>query len=213
MFLAGIIMNDELSSIFYQKNEELFQEGEWHREIKGLGLDLKNKTVLDLAAGTGHWEEVFLSLGVKKVIWQDLSQYFYQTAKQRLQEYSNVEFIMEDIVSIPLEKESVDFVMCRDSLFHSSDEKKTIAEIYRVLKKDGHFYLTARNWRRIIREPLSWKSPVKLISPHIYRITGKKLVPTAFLLEAYTLSHLNECGFKVDQVNRADSLFSILASK
>jgi len=65
--LATTVMNNELSSKFYQKTEELFKAGEWHFEIKGLGLDFNNKTVLDLAAGIGHWEEVFLSLGAKKV--------------------------------------------------------------------------------------------------------------------------------------------------
>ncbi|OPY58748.1 MAG: putative methyltransferase YcgJ [Pelotomaculum sp. PtaU1.Bin035] len=211
--MAGTVMDNELSNIYYQKNEELYIEGEWHREIKGLGLNFKNKTVLDLAAGTGHWEEVFLSLGAGKVIWQDLSEYFYEKAQLRLQGNDNIEFFIGDMLSVPLENESVDFVMCRDALFHSPDEKKTVAEIFRVLKEGGYFYLTARNWRRIIREPLNWKSPLKLISPHIYRFTGKKSIPTAFVLETYTLSHMNECGFKVDMVNRGDSLFSILASK
>lgn len=206
-------MNDELSSKFYQRTEELFKEGVWHREIEGLGLDFNNKTVLDLAAGTGHWEEVFLSLGAKKVFWQDLSGYFYEMAKRRLKDYDNVEFLLGDMTSIPLGNESVDFVMCRDSLFHSPDEKCTMAEIYRVLKKDGYFYLAARNWRRILREPLTWKSPLKILSPHIYRITGKKLVPTVFLLEGFTLARLRQRCFKIDKISRGDSIFFILAYK
>lgn len=83
----------------------MFQQGEWHREIKGLGLDLKDKTVLDLAAGTGHWEEVFLSLDAGKVIWQDLSEFFYEKAVRRLQGCNNVEFLLGDMMTIPLEDE------------------------------------------------------------------------------------------------------------
>jgi len=206
-------MNDELSSKFYQKTEELFQEGAWHLEIEGLGLNFKNKSVLDLAAGTGHWEEVFLSLGAKRVYWQDLSEYFYEMAKSRMQSNDNVEFFLGDMTTIPLDNESVDFVMCRDSLFHSPDEKRTIAEVHRVLKEGGYFYLTARNWRRIIRERLTWKSPLKLLSPHIYRITGKKLIPTAFLLEGFTLACLKQFGFEIDKISRDDSTFNILAYK
>lgn len=211
--MAGTVMNDELSSKFYQKTEELFKKGEWHREIQGLGLDFHDKTVLDLAAGTGHWEEVFLSLGARKVFWQDLSEYFYEIAKRRLQDHSYVEFILGGMNSIPLDNESVDFVMCRDSLFHSPDEKGTMSEVYRVLKKGGYFYLAARNWCRIFREPLTWKSPFKLLSPHIYRITEKKLIPTAFLLEGFTLASLRQCGFKIDKISRGDSIFFILAYK
>lgn len=211
--MAGTVMNHVLSSKFYQKTEELFMDGIWHREIQGLGLDFRGKTVLDLAAGTGHWEEVFLSLGAKKIFWQDLSEYFYEIAKHRLQDHNHVEFILGDMTSIPLGNESVDFVMCRDSLYHSPDEKGTMAEIYRVLKKDGHFYLTARNWRRIFREPINWKSPLKLLAPHIHRITGQKFMPTVFLLEGLTQTRLQQCGFKIDKISREDSTFFILACK
>lgn len=211
--MTGTVMSNELSSKYFRKVEELFKAGEWHREIEVLGQDFQNKTVLDLAAGTGHWEEVFLSKGAKRVIWQDLSGYFYEMAKSRLQGYDNVDFILGDMISIPLEDKSVDFVMCRDSLFHSPDEKGTMAEIHRVLKKNGCFYLAARNWRRIFREPLNWKSPLKLLSPHIYRITGKKLIPTVFLLEGFTLARLRQCGFKIDKISRGDSIFFILAYK
>jgi len=56
-------------------------------------------------------------------------------AKRRLKDHDSVEFILGDMISIPLENESVDFVMCRDSLFHSPDEIRSVGEIYRVLKK------------------------------------------------------------------------------
>ncbi|OPX85007.1 MAG: putative methyltransferase YcgJ [Pelotomaculum sp. PtaB.Bin013] len=206
-------MNSELSRLFYQRNEELFREGEWHREIKSLDLDFRNKTVLDLAAGTGHWEEVFLSLGAGKVIWQDLSEFFYEKAKRRLQGCDNVEFLLGDMMSIPLENESVDFVLCRDSIFHSPSEKRTVAEVYRVLKENGYFYLTFRNWRRIFREPLTWKSPLKLLSPYIYRITEKKLIHTVFTSEGFILSCLKKCGYKIERVSRVDSVSLILARK
>lgn len=211
--MAGTVMSDELSSNYYQRNEELFKNGKCHQEIAGLGLDFNNKTVLDLAAGTGHWEEVFISLGVKKVFWQDLSRYFYEIAKNSLQGYDNIEFFLGEMTDIPLENESVDFVMCRDSLYHSPDEKETLSEIYRVLKKDGYFYLTARNWRRVFREVLTWKAPLKLLSPFIYIVTGKKHIPTNFLLEGFTIASLRQFGFEIDKVSRDNSNFSILAYK
>lgn len=211
--MAGTVMSDELSSNYYQRNEELFKNGRWHQEIAGLGLDFKNKTVLDLAAGTGHWEEVFISLGVKKVFWQDLSHYFYEIAKNRLKGYDNIEFFLEDMTGIPLENESVDFVMCRDSLYHSPDEKETLSEIYRVLRKDGYLYLTARNWRRVFREVLTWKAPLKLLSPFIYNLTGEKYTPTNFLVESCTIAGLRQFGFEINKFRRNDSNFCILAYK
>lgn len=211
--MTRTVMDDQLSEKYYLGVEALFKNGEWHREINRLGLDLKDKTVLNLAAGTGHWEEVFLSLGAKKVFWQDLSSYFYEIAVRRLQGYQNVEFILGDMTAIPLENESIDFVMCRDSIFHSTDEKKTLAEVYRVLKKGGSFYLTARNWHRVFREPLSWKSPLKLLSPQLYRLIGKKLIATVFILEGLTLAQLRDCGFTIDQINRGDSVLFVIARK
>ncbi|HOV80661.1 MAG TPA: class I SAM-dependent methyltransferase [Bacillota bacterium] len=211
--MAGTVMDEELSRAYYLMNEELFRKGEWHRELESLKLDFKGRTVLDLAAGTGHWEEVFLSLGAGKVIWQDLSQYFFRKAAERMQGYNNVEFLLGDMTFIPMDDESVDFVMCRDSLYHSPDENKTLSEVYRVLKKEGHFYLSFRNWRRIFREPFTWKSPLKLLAPHFYRITGKKTIPTVFVLEAPVLSLLGKYGFRIEKMSREDSVSSILASK
>lgn len=211
--MTRTVMNSDLSARFFDKTEELFKSGALHHEIADLGLDFQDKTVLDLAAGTGHWEEVFLSLGAKKAIWQDLSTQFYDAARRRQEGRENVEFFLADMVYIPLPGESVDFVMCRDSLYHSPDEKKTLAEVYRVLKAGGYFYLTSRNWLRIFRERPGLWSPLKLISPHIYRITGKKLIRTGYLLEGITVLRLQELGFSVEKITREDSSFSILASK
>lgn len=211
--MARTVMNSELSSRFFDKTEELFRSGELHREINELCLDLQDKTVLDLAAGTGHWEEVFLSMGAKKVIWQDLSGHFYRVARCRLQSSDKVDFYLSDMVNVPMGNESVDFVMCRDSLYHSPDEKKTLAEVYRVLKAGGCLYLTSRNWRRIFRERASIWSPLKLLSPHIYRIAGRKVIPTAYLLCGYTVQLLQGRGFTVEKVRGEDSSFSILARK
>lgn len=211
--MTRTVMNSDLSCKFFHETEELFSKGELHREIADLGFDFQDKTVLDLAAGTGHWEEVFLSLGAKKAFWQDLSTHFYDAARRRLEGRENVEFFLADMVYIPLPGESVDFVMCRDSLYHSPDEKKTLAEVYRVLKAGGYFYLTSRNWRRIFRERPGFWSPLKLMLPHICRLTGKKLIPTVYLLENNTVLRLQECGFVIKKITREDSNFSILASK
>lgn len=206
-------MNSELSSRFIDKTEELYNNGELHREINDLCIDLQGKTVLDLAAGTGHWEEVFLSLGARKVIWQDLSGFFYELARRRLRGRDKVDFYLSNMTAVPLADGSVDFAMCRDSLYHSPDEKKTLAEVYRVLKTGGHFYLTSRNWRRIFRERISFWSPLKLLSPHINRIAGRKVIPTSYLVEGLTLLRLQESGFAVEKITRKDSSFTIIACK
>lgn len=207
------VMSRELSDAFEQKVEALFKDGSRNREIEGLGFDFKGKTVLDLAAGTGHWERIFLSLGAAKVIWQDLSAVFCEMAKKRLQSYPNVDFLLADMLTIPLPDESVDFVMCRDSLFHSPSEERTIAEICRVLKPGGSFYLTARNWRRIFKDTFTWKSPVKLISPYLYRLTGRKFLPTHFALKQRTYTSLQRHGFRLRDIEWDSSTFACLGVK
>lgn len=211
--MSPTVMSKEFSDAFEQKVDAIFKDGTLNREIESLGFDFKGKTVLDLAAGTGHWELVFLSQGAANVVWQDLSQVFYEMAMKRLQSFPDVRLLLADMLTIPLAAESVDFVMCRDSLYHSPNEDRTIAEISRVLKPGGSFYLTSRNWRRVFKGRITWKLPLRLGSPFLYRLTGRKLLPTSFALKRRTYASLRRHAFEVRDIGWDASTFAGIARK
>lgn len=89
---------------------------------KTYNLDLTNKTMLHIAP-----EKVFISK------FNELFNENYLTADL----YDKNAKIKMDITNIEYPAESFDFIYCSHVLEHIQDDKKAMAELYRVLKKEG----------------------------------------------------------------------------
>ena len=115
-----------------------------------------------------------------------------------IDEYIGVDFIGNeaDIVanakSLPIESNSVDVVLCNQVIEHDAEPVKIIAEIRRILKKDGVLILSAPQMGRLHGEPndyyrfTKWglkylieknDMKVEVIDPHggIFRAIGSHL--------------------------------------
>lgn len=100
-------------------------------------------TVLDLGSGAGN--DVFIArrevgrLG--KVIGVDFTDEMLAKAKENSEKlgYSNVEFIKGDIEEMPIESDIIDVIISNCVLNLVPDKNKAFAQMYRVLKKGGHF--------------------------------------------------------------------------
>jgi ubiquinone/menaquinone biosynthesis C-methylase UbiE len=118
---------------------------------------VKPRTILDLACGEGAFAVAMAKKGLQ-VTGVDLSQYMLEFAgEQAKKENVNVEFLLQDICSLPFE-ERYDLVTCwYDSLnylLELEDLEKAFAGAYRALKKGGLFifdmntiYGLAVNWQ------------------------------------------------------------------
>ena len=100
-------------------------------------------TVVDLGSGAGNDCFVARSLvGDKgKVIGIDMTEEMMEKANRNAGKlnYKNIEFILGEIEDLPLSNGIADVVISNCVLNLVPDKVKAFAEVYRVLKKGGHF--------------------------------------------------------------------------
>ncbi|HYI76877.1 MAG TPA: arsenite methyltransferase [Chryseolinea sp.] len=100
-------------------------------------------TVVDLGSGAGNDCFVARSIvgGTGKIFGIDFTEKMIERAKANAEklEYKNVEFRLGDIENIPLAGGLADVVVSNCVLNLVPDKTQAFAEIFRVLKKGGHF--------------------------------------------------------------------------
>lgn len=104
---------------------------------------VKDKTVLDIASGSGYGSAL-IAEDAKKVIGVDISQEAIDYANKSYKK-KNVEFIKGDGTKIPLGNNSVDVVVSFETIEHIEDYKQFMDEIKRVLTTDGVLILSTPN--------------------------------------------------------------------
>ena len=79
-----------------------------------------------------------------KVLGLDFSDTMLEKARENVRKlgFTNVGFIKGDIEEMPVSSGSVDVVVSNCVLNLVPDKRKAFLEIYRVLKKDGHFSIS-----------------------------------------------------------------------
>lgn len=135
------IMNDEYNHL----------EGYVAEADLGLGCGLpteyanikKGDTVVDLGSGAGN--DVFVARAIVgddgKVIGIDMTQEMIDKANSNNQKlgYKNVEFYLGEIENMSLDNSIADVVVSNCVLNLVPSKQKSFAEIYRILKPNGHF--------------------------------------------------------------------------
>jgi len=105
----------------------------------------KNKTVVDLACGTGRLLD-FASIGI------DASKEMIEIAQKK---FPKKTLLLSDAESLPLEKNSVDTVLSFHFFMHLNEDKiiRILNECSRVLKKNGQviFDIPSRKRRNLFR--------------------------------------------------------------
>ncbi len=98
-------------------------------------IDIKGKTIIDLASGEGYGSEI-LSRVAQKVIGIDISIEAVNYAKKHY-ERGNLEFIEGDACNIPLEDNFADVFVSFETIEHHDKHHEMLSEIKRVLKPEG----------------------------------------------------------------------------
>jgi ubiquinone/menaquinone biosynthesis C-methylase UbiE len=98
--------------------------------------------VLELGCGTGDmWKgRDTLINSCSKLVLSDFSEGMVATTKELLCNYDNIEYRVIDIQEIPYGDETFDVVIANMMLYHVPDLERGLAEVRRVLKKNGSFY-------------------------------------------------------------------------
>jgi len=101
----------------------------------------EGSTVLDLGSGAGF--DCFLAARkvgkTGRVIGVDMTEQMVKKARENAGKYgySNVEFRLGDIEALPVEDNSVDYVISNCVINLAPDKPKVFKEAYRVLRKGG----------------------------------------------------------------------------
>lgn len=150
--------------------------------------DLNAKTVLDVGCGDGKYSLAWKQLGAKEVTGVDFSEKAINIAKDRVRESdSNINYKIDDALNLSIENNSFDIVYCFGVLHHTSDPKKGISELVRVLKEGGFgwLYLIERpggfNWDiveilRLIMKDIDVNYARKVLS--LLNVPSKKIFRT-----------------------------------
>jgi len=103
----------------------------------------RGNIVLDLGSGAGN--DCFVARALVgetgKVIGLDFTEDMINKAYENAEKigFQNVEFILGDIESMPLNNNTIDVIISNCVLNLVPDKLKAYSEIYRVLKNSGHF--------------------------------------------------------------------------
>ena len=104
---------------------------------------IKNKNVIDIGCGSGRFAMALSKMGAKKVTAVDINPQGIEIAKKFAKDsnISNIEFIEHNVLDLPFEDESFDFVFSKGVLHHTGNLEKGLDEYSRVLKKGGNSFL------------------------------------------------------------------------
>ncbi|WP_171052636.1 class I SAM-dependent methyltransferase [Ruegeria sediminis] len=98
----------------------------------------EHSTVIEVGAGAGAvTRRIAAHSSASKVIGFEPSKGFVAEAKDRGKGYPNLEFLVADGASLPLDSGSIDAVVMHTVLTHVENPKELIVEAFRVLKPGG----------------------------------------------------------------------------
>lgn len=99
---------------------------------------------LDIGCGGGHLGFALMKVTNLDLIFLDNNKHALDIAEKRSKNFEVVNrsnILLADVQNIPLKNDSINLAISRGSLWFWEDKKKSLEEIYRVLKKDGIAYI------------------------------------------------------------------------
>jgi ubiquinone/menaquinone biosynthesis C-methylase UbiE len=122
------------------------------RYLLPLVADLRDKSVLDLACGTGRWLERLMARGGRSVVGIDCSGAMLRVAGRK--SAIRQRFGQAICENLPFRNAVFDLVVCSFALGHIRDLRSTVRELARVTKPGADVFISdlhpeayARGWR------------------------------------------------------------------
>lgn len=146
---------------------------------------VENKTIVDVACGTGYGSKI-LAEKATKVYGYDIDAETIEFAKEHMAA-DNIEYAVANIKNLPIETGSIDVAVSIETFEHVTEIQQVINEIYRILKPNGFWFFTTPNAERYPNHRV-----VKWHVKHYTKIELYELMAKRFTI------HINEIGFEPD---------------
>lgn len=139
---------------FFEEPSEVLRQ---RLERNGIPLDrFHGARVLDAGCGGGRYSVALARLGASDVVGLDFSETGVADARKRVAEAGipNVRFEVGSVLDLPYPDAAFDVVFSNGVIHHTSDWRRGLAELLRVLKPGG------LGWLYVIEDPggLHWDS-------------------------------------------------------
>ena len=113
----------------------------WKKNMLNMMNPSSKQKLIDVACGTGDIAKLFLNNVGKKseITCVDPNHGMISKGKEKLKEFSNLNWIIAPAEKLPIKNNSFDFYTISFGLRNTKDLNKCLAEAYRVLKPGGRF--------------------------------------------------------------------------
>lgn len=113
----------------------------WKKNLINWMNPSSNKTLVDVACGTGDLGKLFLDLtkNSSDIYCVDPNIEMINKGKAKLKKYKKIEWIVSSAENLPLKENSCDYYTISFGLRNTKNLNKSLAEAYRVLKPGGRY--------------------------------------------------------------------------
>lgn len=117
----------------------------WRKKVIKMVAEVKPKTILDIATGTGDLAIQFAeNTSAEKIVGLDISEGMLSVARKKVsgKDISHkIEFVQADSEALPFENDTFDAITVSFGIRNFENLEKGLSEILRVLKKGGLFVI------------------------------------------------------------------------
>ena len=157
----------------------------WKRDLMSWMNPSKDKTLIDVACGTGDLGKLFLDLTNRdtKIFCVDPNKGMVSKGKIKLIAYKNINWVIAPAEKLPIKDNSFDYYTISFGLRNTKDLNKALSEAYRVLKPGGRYLCL--EFSKIQNSNLNfiYKNYSKLIPIIGKAVTGQK-EPHEYLIKS-----------------------------
>tara|TARA_B100000579_G_C22662766_1_gene771751 strand:- start:215 stop:919 length:705 start_codon:yes stop_codon:yes gene_type:complete len=170
----------------------------------------KNKTLIDVACGTGDLGKLFQDSTDEnsKILCIDPNKNMINKGKKKLNDYKNIKWIVAPAENLPIKNNSCDYYTISFGLRNTKNLDKTLSEAYRVLKPGGRFMclefskiknsnlnIVYKNYSKLI--PLIGKVIVGDQDPYKYLVKSiEKFINQEELIEIMKKNKFEKCSYR-----------------
>ncbi|RDW17673.1 class I SAM-dependent methyltransferase [Oceanobacillus chungangensis] len=112
--------------------------------IKSAISTLKEKSILDLGCGTGHFAKYCIENGASKVMGVDISRNMIEQAKKE-NGHEKIEYICTPIEDLELHNQKFELIISSLAIHYIEDYSKLIVKVRSLLNKNGEFIFSTEH--------------------------------------------------------------------